>query len=159
MHCRPTTFATMFCRALRMLGMRLDGRDTMKRRRSRVCRSIGLFALALGATASAQYSFDPSAADEQGPAIRYFGSAKDDRGILLPGVSIQIDGPDSVYVFVTDEQGRFRANLPLETVAEKVSVKCFKAGLQLVRVMKRPGPKAPRPTVQVDCILRLANSG
>jgi hypothetical protein len=134
----------MFCRALGM--------------QSGIARLIGSFALALGATASAQYSFDPSADHEQGPAIRYFGSAKDDRGILLPGVSIQIDSPDAVYVFVTDEQGRFRANLPLETVPEKVSVKCFKTGLQLVRVMKRPGPKAPRPTVQVDCILRRANS-
>lgn len=138
--------------------MRVGGRTTMKRR-SKLVGPIGSLAFVLGATASAQYSFDPAADHEQGPAIRYFGSAKDDRGILLPGVSIQIDSPDSVYVFVTDEQGRFRANLPLETVPEKVTVKCFRTGLQLVRVIKRPGPKTPRPTVQVDCILRQAKSG
>jgi hypothetical protein len=105
--------------------------------------------------ASAQYRFDPSAADEQdGPSIRYFGSAKDDKGTLLPGVSVQIDGPDAVFVFVTDEEGRFHANLPLDMVAEKVTSKCFRAGLQQLRITTRPGPKGPKPTVQVDCVLR-----
>jgi hypothetical protein len=38
--------------------------------------------------AHAQYLFDPSNADEQAPGIRYFGSAKDDKGILIPGVTV-----------------------------------------------------------------------
>lgn len=142
-----------------MHSMRVSGRNMIKRRHPRVAKLIGLFAFALGATASAQYTYDPSADDEQGPAIRYYGSAKDDKGTLLPGVSVQIDSQEGVYLFVTDEQGRFRANLPLNMVPEKVTPKCFKTGFQQVRVTKRPGPKAPKPTVQVDCILRLANSG
>jgi hypothetical protein len=134
-------------------------RSESKHRRAALAQLIGSFALVLGATASAQYTYDPAADDERVPSIRYYGSAKDDKGSLLPGVSIEIDSPDSVYVFVTDEQGRFHANLPLGTVAEKVTAKCFRTGLQQVRVTKRPGPRGPRPTVQVDCVLRRMTSG
>jgi len=123
-------------------------------RNDRLIGCIALVALVAMSAASAQYRFDPSAADEQGPSIRYFGSAKDDKGTLLSGVSVQIDGPDSVYVFVTDEEGRFHANLPLDMVPEKVTSKCFRAGLQQLRITARPGPKGPKPTVQVDCVLK-----
>jgi len=114
----------------------------------------GCVACVVISAASAQYTFDPAAADEQGPSIRYFGAAKDDKGTLLAGVSVQIDSADSEYVFVTDEQGRFHANLPLDMVPEKTKSKCFKVGYQQLRVTTRPGPKGAKPTVQVDCVLR-----
>jgi hypothetical protein len=113
-----------------------------------------LLGLLLTSSAFAQYNYDPAAADEQQPGIRYFGSAKDDRGSLLPGVSILIDSRQAAYVFVTDEQGRFHGNLPLDLGPDLVTPKCFKVGFQLVRVNKRPGPQGPKPTVQVDCVLR-----
>ncbi len=118
-----------------------------------------LLATLLLSSASAQYNYDPGNADEQVPGIRYFGSAKDDQGSLLSGVSILIDSPQAAFVFITDDQGRFHGNLPLDLGPDKVAPKCFKAGFQLVRMNKRPGPQGPKPTVQVDCVLRPASSG
>jgi hypothetical protein len=132
----------------------IDRRSSASGRQRRVAKLIGSIACVAMSAASAQYRFDPSAADEQGPSIRYFGSAKDEKGALLPGVSVQIDGADSVYVFVTDEEGRFHANLPLEMIPEKVTSKCFKEGLRQLRVTTRPGPAGVKPSVQVDCVLR-----
>jgi hypothetical protein len=112
--------------------------------------------------AHAQYLFDPSNADEQAPGIRYFGSAKDDKGILIPGVTVSISvGGKTSFVFVTDEQGRFRGNLPLPSegsAKNDISPKCFKAGYQFMRATQRPGVNAPKPFVQVDCVLHLAAS-
>ena len=115
---------------------------------SAVC---GLAALS---TASAQYSYDPSNADEQVPGMRYFGSAKDSQGSLLSGVSFVFDTGPALYVFVTDKQGRYRGNLPLGTVPAKVSAKCLKAGFRSVRLTQRRGSLGSRPTVQVDCVLQ-----
>jgi hypothetical protein len=113
-----------------------------------------LITLAVMTPAWAQYSYDPSHADEQTPGVRYFGSAKDDKGALLPGVSVVLDSPQWAYVLNTDEQGRFRINLPLNALREKVATRCAKPGFELVRVSSRPGPQgAPKPTVQVDCVL------
>jgi len=104
--------------------------------------------------ASAQYSFNPSNSDEQVPGIRYFGSAKDANGSLLPGVWFVFDTGSAMYAFVTDDLGRFRGQLPLATVPDKVSPKCRKAGFQVVHVTQRTGTLGPKPTVQVDCVLR-----
>lgn len=122
----------------------------------RIAAAIGGGLLAI-APVHAQYNYDPAAADEQLPGIRYFGSAKDERGSLLPGVSILIDSPQAAFVFVTDDLGRFHGNLPLDLGADKVAPKCFKVGFELIRVNKRPGPQGPKPTVQVDCVLRPAS--
>jgi hypothetical protein len=116
-------------------------------------------ALILIPSARAQYTYDPAAADEQIPGIRYFGSAKDDNGSLMPGVTILLDGGQSSFIFVTDEQGRFHGTLPLDAVASRISPKCWKSGFEFLRATKRPGPEAPKPTVQVDCVLRPAKSG
>jgi len=118
--------------------------------------AMSLAALMVAIPIRAQYTYDPAAPDEQLPGIRYFGSAKDDRGSLLPGVSVLIDSPQAAYVFVTDEQGRFHGNLPFALTPDKVAPRCFKVGFELVRVNKRPGPQGPKPTVQVDCVLRAA---
>jgi hypothetical protein len=107
---------------------------------------------------SAQYKYNPYAADEQ-PGIRYFGSAKDDKGALLPDVSVQITMENVDYLFVTDEQGRYRVNVPLAMRPENITLNCFKAGFQLVRISKRLGPTGPKLTVQADCVLRAAQSG
>jgi hypothetical protein len=107
--------------------------------------------------ASAQYAFNPASADEA-PGIRYFGSAKDENGALLPAVSVLIDSEKQSYLFTTDEQGRYRVNVPLNLTPEKVTMKCFKSGFQLVRMNKRLGPSGPKVTVQVDCILKKSAS-
>jgi hypothetical protein len=123
--------------------------------------SVAVPCLIVASTASpiaiAQYTYNPSSADEA-PGIKYFGSAKDANGALLPDVSIQIISSSLTYVVVTDEQGRFRENAKLDMVPEKVTLKCFKEGYQLVRLNKRPGPSAPKRTVQVDCVLRATKS-
>jgi hypothetical protein len=133
-------------------------RSTCHRRGAIVVASLcGFGALAVVPSASAQYTYNPANADEQGNTIRLFGSAKDDKGALLPGVTILLDATSLSYVAVTDEQGRFRVALPKETWApEKVAPSCFKQGFVLVRVTKRPGT-GPKPTMQVDCVLRRAN--
>ncbi len=107
--------------------------------------------------APAQYVYNPAAADEA-PGIRYFGSAKDDKGALLSGVSISLEHEMLSFLFVTDDAGRFRQNVPLDMISDAVTVKCFKAGFQLIRINKRPGPNGPKQTVQVDCVLRAATT-
>jgi len=110
--------------------------------------------------AAAQYTFNPAAADEA-PGIRYFGSAKDEKGALLPGVgiSIVVAGQRLNFISVTGDDGRFRIIVPLDMPREKTTVKCFKTGLQLVRMTQRAGPrKGPQKTIQVDCVLRVATS-
>lgn len=119
-------------------------------------------AQAVMACAYAQYSFDPANPDEQTPGIRYFGSAKNEQGVLIPGVTVLIlIGGRSSFVFVTDDQGRFRGTLPLtpaDSAPDTVAAKCSKTGYQFVKVIKRPGMGAPRPYMQVDCVLRSALS-
>lgn len=98
-----------------------------------------------------QYSYDPSNLDEQGPGIKYFGSIKDDRGALLQNAVVMIQRQ---YLLISDAQGRFRANLPADLPADKVDVSCSNPGFQTVRIVKRLGPKGPKTTVQIDCIMR-----
>jgi hypothetical protein len=121
---------------------------------------IGCSLLA-GSYAEAQfYTFDPGNADEQGPpGIRYFGTAKDEAGAIVPGATMVLEGANASFIFVTDEQGRFKGNLPPTLIAQKVSAKCSKTGFTAVRVSKRPGPAGAKPTVQVDCLLRRASAG
>jgi hypothetical protein len=105
----------------------------------------------------AQYKFNPMNADEQ-PGIRYFGSAKDEHGLLVPDVVITLETPKMEYVVFTDPQGRFHMVLDLSATADVVSASCAKPGFQLVRVTKRNGI-GPRPSVQVDCVLRQVAAG
>jgi hypothetical protein len=108
-------------------------------------------ALAPVSSASAQYIFDPRNADEQGGGIKYFGSAKDEQGALLPGVTIQIAG---AFTLVTDEQGRYRGFVNEIYPGETTPIVCFRPGYQFVRVIKRPGPAGGvAKTFQADCVL------
>jgi hypothetical protein len=116
-------------------------------------------ALALLGTASgpapAQYSYDPSAADELGkPGNLYFGAAKDESGAYVSAVTITLETNQTNFVLVTDAQGRFRAKLPLGTLPAHVTPTCSKPGYLVLRVTKRPGPKGGPTPVQVDCLLR-----
>jgi hypothetical protein len=125
-------------------------------------RAAGRRACALAATlvavgtapVSAQYSFNPANRDEQKPGIRYFGSVKDDSGVVISDATVMIAATQVNFVLVTDELGRFHDTLGLEMTSDKVKVTCFKAGYRPVRVTKRPGIIGPRPTVQVDCVLK-----
>jgi hypothetical protein len=116
---------------------------------------FGAAALTVSSCASAQYTFDPAAADEQGKGVKYFGSAKDDKGSLIPGVTVLLTVGQNSFVFVTDDSGRYRGVLPLETLPKNISAKCSKNGFEFVRAIKRPGLDAPKPYVQVDCVLHL----
>ena len=110
-----------------------------------------LAALTSVSAASAQYIFDPSNADEKGGGIKYFGSAKDDQGALLSGVTITIAG---AFTLVTDEQGRYRGFVNEIYPGEKTPIGCSKPGYEFVRMMKRSGPAGgAAQTFQADCIL------
>lgn len=116
--------------------------------------------IALIPSAWGQYSYSPYNPDEQGHNVRYFGSAKDNRGALIPGVMILLYSRQGSFIFVTDDQGRFHDNLPFAKPPDDATVKCVKTGFEVVQIIRRPGPTGePRPTVQVDCVLRPAKSG
>jgi hypothetical protein len=104
-------------------------------------------------SAIAQYAYDPSNLDEQGPGIKYFGSVKNANGSLMKGAIVLIQRQ---YMAVTDDQGRFRVNLPETLPGDKVDVSCSNPGYQQMRVTKRLGPHGPKETVQVDCVMRVA---
>ena len=98
-----------------------------------------------------QYSFDPSNADEQSGGIKYFGSAKDDLGALLPGATILIGRE---LILVTDAQGRFRGSVDPMYTPDETTVACSKPGYQFVRVVIRSGPAgAAQQTVEANCVL------
>lgn len=102
-------------------------------------------------SASAQYSFDPSNADEKSGGIKYFGSAKDDQGALLPGVTIKIG---QELVLVTDQQGRYRGSVDPQYTPDVTTLGCSKPGYQFVSMIKRPGPAgAAQQTVEANCVL------
>ena len=108
-------------------------------------------ALVLVSSASAQYVFDPNNADEQSGGIKYFGSAKDDQGALLPGVAIIIGRE---LALVTDSQGRYRGSVDPMYSPDETTIGCSKPGYQFVRMIKRPGPAgAARQIVEANCIL------
>ena len=102
-------------------------------------------------SASAQYSFDPSNADEQSGGIKYFGSAKDDQGALLSGVTILVGRE---LVLVTDAQGRYRGSVDPQYTPDVTTLGCSKPGYQFVSMIKRPGPAgAAQQTVEANCVL------
>ncbi len=112
---------------------------------------VALGVLSCGAPATAQYVYNATNLDEQGPGIKYFGSVKDTNGALLKGAIVMIEYQ---YVAVTDEQGRFRINLPDTLPGDKVYVACVNPGYQATRVNKRLGPHGPKVTVQIDCVMQ-----
>lgn len=112
----------------------------------------------LSARVDAQYFFSSENQDEQGPGIRYFGSAKDANGVPLSNATIVIDSGTLSIVVITDDLGRFHKKAPLRMTLDNVTIKCFKPGYQSLRMEKRPG-FGPKPTVQVDCVLRRSAAG
>jgi hypothetical protein len=115
-----------------------------------LCGALG--ALSFFPSATAQYAYDPRNLDEQGPGIKYFGSVKNDKGSLLKGAIVLIEHQ---YMAVTDDQGRFRVNLPETLPGDKVDVSCSNPGYQTILVTKRMGPHGPKETVQVDCVMHI----
>lgn len=117
---------------------------------------LATLALASAGAAFAQYTNDGPEDLLKGNGVRYFGAARDERGARLADVSFLFETPQASFVFVTDAGGRFRGLLPLDTAKKTVTAKCWKAGLETVRVERRAGPDPARPSVQVDCVLRRA---
>ncbi len=133
----------------------LDSQGGRLRRASRGI-AFGLGALVMASSALAQYALDweEEAHDGRDLGVRYFGSAKDEKGVLLPNVTFLLESKEANFVFVSDAEGRFRGTLPKDIAPGSVTPKCSKPGLELVRVNKRLGPKAAQASVQVDCVLR-----
>lgn len=121
-------------------------------------RRVLLLAILLGIGAPiafAQYTYDPSAADElDKPGVLYFGSARDERGTYVADVLVVLENIQTNFTLVTDARGRFRAKLPPGSTAATVRASCSKPGYVQVSVTKRLGPKGPDQAVQVDCSLR-----
>lgn len=124
----------------------------------RQCLLLTFIVLAGASQVQAQYTFNPSAEHEQGPGIRYFGSAKDSTGDLMSEVTVLLAVGTSTFVFFTDEQGRFRGKLPVDATREKVTARCSKPGYTYISSTKRPGVDAGVQSVQVDCVLRVATA-
>lgn len=100
------------------------------------------------------YSYSPDNADEQQPGNVYFGAAKNSEGRLLPGVTVVLTTAMADFVLVTDESGRFRMKLPLDTKPADVAASCSRRGYVLVKALKRtPRGQALTP-VEVNCVLR-----
>ncbi len=117
----------------------------------------GIVAVFAATVSQAQtgYALDSPADDhDESQSIRYFGSAKDESGRFLADVTVLLDTADTSLVFVTDANGRFRGHLPLNVPMSAVTPSCAKAGFVLAKVVKRPGPRTGRASVQVDCVLR-----
>ncbi len=138
--------------------MRDDHRSTNPTSRRAVggCAAF-LLTLAGADPARAQYAYDPSAADElEKPGNLYFGAARDESGARVPDATIILETSQMNYTLVTDEQGAFRAKLPLDVLPDGVRASCSRPGYVVVRVTKRLGLKKGKSPVQVDCLLRKA---
>lgn len=115
-----------------------------------------LLAALLGISAArAQYSYDPSAADELGkPGNLYFGAAREERGGFVADVTVLLESDQTTFVLITNAQGRFRAKLPPATLAANVRASCSKPGYLVLKVTRRLPPGRGQSPVQVDCLLR-----
>lgn len=122
-------------------------------------RALVVAALLCGGSASAQYTADGPEDRRDAVGVRYFGSAKDERGAYVADTSFLFETAQASFVFVTDATGRFRGMLPLDTASKPVAAKCWKAGFETVRINRRPGSKSGRVTQQFDCVLRPSASG
>lgn len=109
----------------------------------------------------AQYTYNPNNADEKTPGVRYFGSAKDDRGALLAGVVVIVRTSLANYTLLTDETGHFHVKVPFHLIpsGQLVFTTCYKSGYALVRMTRRPGIPGQNPAEQIDCVLRRAAAG
>jgi hypothetical protein len=124
-------------------------------RRASFAAVLIVFAALMPRGTFAQYSYDPSAADELGrPGNLYFGAAKEIRGGYVAGVTIVLETDQTNFVLITTAQGRFRAKLPLDTLPQNVKPSCSKPGYLVLRVSKRLPPGRGKSPVQVDCLLR-----
>ena len=118
---------------------------------------VGLISLTLGcllSPATAQYTYDPNNADEQGFGVIFFGSAKSVAGDRLSNVRVLITGENAVFDLLTDYGGRFRQLVPPDFAAANWHVVCSKNGFVQDTLTTRLGPPGARPSVQIDCILR-----
>lgn len=106
--------------------------------------------------AVAQYRFNPSAAHEQVPGIRYFGTAKDANGARLVGTTVILTSKQATYVFFTDELGAYSGMLPLAAGKDAVTLSCSKAGFKFKRANKRGAAPGAADSVQFDCVLTAA---
>lgn len=113
-------------------------------------------ALAPAIPAFAQYTLDMTEEAGKAPHIRYFGSAKDDKGKQLGDVTVLLVRESSSYVFVTNAGGRFSGALPVSMRLSMVTPKCIKSGFQTVRIAKRTATVGKKSSAQVDCIMRRA---
>lgn len=99
------------------------------------------------------YSYSPNNPDEL-PGNVYFGAAKDSNGQFLAGVTVVLKTAVADFVVVTEESGRFRVKLPLETKPADVVASCSRRGYVLVKALKRaPRGQALTP-VEVNCVLQ-----
>jgi hypothetical protein len=129
---------------------------TRRRSRHSILLALGMSSLALSASAQYALDWEEEAREHREHGVRYFGAAKDEKGALIPNVTFLLESPEGNFVFVSNAEGRFRGYLPKSIPTASVTAKCSKAGMEFVRVTKRPGPKSAEPTVQVDCVLRNA---
>jgi hypothetical protein len=111
-----------------------------------------------GATAHAQYTYDPSAADElDKPGVLYFGSARDERGAYVVDVLVVLENIQTNFTLVTDARGRFRAVVPPpgSSASTAARASCSKPGLRPSCAWSNgPVPEAGIKAVQVDRLLR-----
>lgn len=106
------------------------------------------------AIAGAQiYSYSPNNADEQ-PGNLYFGAAKGSDGQYLAGVTVVLRTAVADFVLVTDESGRFRMKLPVDTKPADVTASCSRRGYVLVKAVQRPPRRQGLTPVEVNCVLR-----
>jgi hypothetical protein len=117
---------------------------------------LGLGALLLASSTSAQYALDweEEARDDREHGVRYFGSAKDEKGALIPNVTFLLESDQGSFVFLSNSEGRFRGTLPKDIPTASVKPRCSKPGLEFVSVSKRTGPRAAAASVQVNCVMR-----
>ncbi len=111
--------------------------------------------LFISMAASAQYFVDPTVDEIDTDHVRYFGAAIDEKGKRQPDVTITLQAGNSIFVYVTGEDGRFVGALPTVFAEMPVKAACAKSGYEMVRSDSRPG--IGRGTFQVDCRLRKSN--
>ena len=120
------------------------------RRRLRLV--AGLALLAAGPAQAQLYGgFTPHAA--HGPMNVWFGTARDAAGRYLPGVTVVLETSTLDFVAVTDRQGRFRLELPLQAKPPQVTVRCSKQGHGAARVVRRLPRGGAATPVEIACTL------
>lgn len=115
---------------------------------------IGLASMSAPVAAQLYGNFIPRGNHDNNPVNVWFGAAKDAAGRYVPGATIVLQTRQVDFVAVTNGQGRYRLELPVNIRPSEVRVRCSRQGYLTARVIRRLPRGGALSPVEANCELK-----